>query len=178
VQLEARTLEPLDDEAAVGCVLGLRIGERQAEQRQALSLAGATPPVELQAVGTPRAQDRVADIMAGFGEKATARLGRTLGESEPIAPLLGQTVGAEAAKEHVVGAGVLGVQLEAVAFEPLHLDRLAFDLLFVLIGDGEAKDRQAAVLLPKVTDTAVDTLTGLWEAALGRAGRAGRGQHK
>src|SRR5262249_15127039 len=129
MQLEARALEPLDSEHAIARVLCLWVGERQAEQRQALGLAHAAPPVELQAVSTPGAQDRIANVVAGLGKEAAAWLGRALGKGEPVAALLLEAIGTQPAKQHVVGARVLGVQFQAVALEPLHLNRPAPDLL-------------------------------------------------
>jgi hypothetical protein len=72
------------------------------------------------------------------------------------------------------------VQLEAIALEPLQLEQLAFDLLLMLIGGREAEDRQAAVLLPELTDATADALAGLGEAALIglRAGALGSSQQQ
>src|SRR5262245_54261400 len=113
--------------------------------------------------------------MSSLGEKAAAILRLGLGEGKPVAALLIEPVDAQAAKQDIIGARILGVQLQTVALEPLELHRPALDLLLALRRDREAKDRQAAVLLPELADAAVDALTGLGEAARRRAGRARQG---
>jgi hypothetical protein len=113
--------------------------------------------------------------MARLGEEAAAILRLAFGELEPVAALLHQPIGAQAAQQHIVGAPVLGVQLEAVALEPLHLHGPALDLLLALGRHREAKHRQPAVLLPELADAAIDALAGLGEAAGRSASRARRG---
>src|SRR5262245_35646787 len=96
VQLEARALEPLHRVAPARRVLDLRLGERQAEQRQVLGLTLAPLAVELQPAGAPRLENVTTDIVASLGEEAAARLGAGLGEGEPVAALLLEAVDAEA----------------------------------------------------------------------------------
>src|SRR5262249_30829013 len=113
-------------------------------------------------------------VMSSLGEEAAAALRLAFREGEPVAALLREPIGAQAAQQHIVGVGVLGVQLQPVALEPLNLHRPALDLLLVLVGRWEAEDRQAAVLLPELADAAVDALPRLGETARRRVGRARR----
>src|SRR5690606_36684749 len=77
------------------------------------------------------------------------------------AALLSEPVHAEADEQHIVGRGVLRVQLEPVALEPLSLERAALDELLLLGAHREAEDRQAAVLLPVLADPTADAEAGL-----------------
>jgi hypothetical protein len=132
VQLEAGALDPLHRELLALDRLGHLVAERQAEQRQAFLEALAVAAVELQPAGLPGPPDLAADVMAGLGEEAAAVFSLALGEGEPVAALLLERVHADPAQQHVVGAGVLGVQLQAGTLEPLSLDRPVLDLLLVL----------------------------------------------
>jgi hypothetical protein len=152
MQLEARALEPLDCVGLPFDQLLLRVAERQAEQRQALGRARTAFAVELQAAGAPGRQDRAADVVAGLGEELAYLARRRSREGHTVAALLIQAIRAEPAQQHVVGARVGGVQLQAGALEPLHLRRLAFDALLLLWPDREAEYRQPAVLFPKLAD--------------------------
>ncbi len=109
VQLEARPLEPLDHEHAIWRRFGLRVAQRQAKQRQALGLAGAQRTVELKAAGAPGPQDRAADVVAGRGGEVAVELRLRSREGRPVASALRQAIGAQAAKQHVIGRLVLGV---------------------------------------------------------------------
>jgi hypothetical protein len=106
--------------------------------------------------------------MAGFGEEPAAVLRASLRECEGIAALLGQPIGAEPTEQHIVGARILGVQLEPVALEPLHLQLTAFYRFDLLRRYWKAKYRQATVLLPKLADTPLDTKACLRKTALAR----------
>src|SRR5207249_2592913 len=83
--------------------------------------------------------------------------------SDALCPRAG---GAEPAQQDIVGAAVLRVQLQAVALEPLRLDRAALDRLGLLGRDREAEHRQPAVLFPELADAPCDTVAGLGKAAL------------
>src|SRR5690606_10220251 len=123
VQLEAGALEPLGEIlAAVAAHLAAGLGEGQPEERQALGGAEAAPPVKVQAVALPVAQEGVADEVPRLGEILAAGLASAarLRLALPVAAELPQPLVAEAAEEHIVGSGVLGAQLEAVALELLH----------------------------------------------------------
>src|SRR5262245_42922997 len=109
-------------------------------------------------MAAPVAQERLADVMAGLSEEATAGLGGALRKSDPITALLAQAIRAKAAKQDIVGAYVLGVQLQAVALELLDLQAPFFDQLLVLRADREAEDRQTAVLLPEVANASAHAL--------------------
>src|SRR5262245_617439 len=70
------------------------------------------------------------------------------------------------------------MQLETVALEPLHLNRPVLDRLLALRAYREAEDRQAAILLPELTDAPVDALPSLGKTALGCIGRGRGGQRQ
>src|SRR5215212_666161 len=73
--LHAGTLEPLDRAAdPVGADLCRRLGNGEAEQRQALGLALPSASIELQPVRAPVGQERRAEVVPGLGEVATACL--------------------------------------------------------------------------------------------------------
>ncbi len=113
--------------------------------------------------------------MLRLGDEDAARLSPRLGggprEGEPVAALLSQTVDAQPAQQYIVRASILGVQLEALALEPLGLHRAALGALKrPLLGDREAEDGQPAVLLPELADAAADAEAGLGEAARPRLG--------
>src|SRR5260221_10253639 len=118
--------------------------------------------------------------MTSLGEEAAAGLRTALGERERVAALLGQSVGAQPAQQHIVGSRVLGVQLQPIALEPLHLQGLALDRVLLLRCDRQAEYRQAAVLLPELADAPIDAEAGLAEAALDglRLSTAGRRQRQ
>src|SRR4029453_8411112 len=92
--------------------------------------------------------------MSGLGGEQAARLrwAANLRESVPITPLALQQIVAEATKQYIVGAGVLRVQLEAIALEQLDQVGLAFNLLLRGGRLGQAKHRQATVLVPEVAE--------------------------
>src|SRR5690606_3314867 len=114
---------------------------------------------------------RLGEILAA-GLASAARLRLAL----PVAAELPQPLVAEAAEEHIVGSGVLGAQLEAVALELLHQHLGAAYLLQARRADGEAEHRQAAALLPIFGKAALDTVGHLAEAepALRLSGRGGQ----
>src|SRR5262245_49166278 len=130
----------------------------------------------------PCLQNITAHIVPRLGEETTARCCTALGEGVPVATLLRQPVGTKPTEQDIIGAGVFGVQLQAVALEPLDLEWLAFDLLLLLRRDREAKDRQTAVLLPELADASFDAEPGLGETALAglceRAVRCGYGEQR
>src|SRR6266508_562072 len=142
VQLEARALEPLHAVILALDRLGLRIAQRQAKQRQALGLALALLAVELQAAGAPGRQDRAADMMASFGEESAVGLRFGLGESNPVAALLGQPVDAKPPEQDIIGPRVFGVQLQPYSLEPLRLNGLAFQRLLLLRRHWEPEDSE------------------------------------
>src|SRR5205085_8444097 len=100
--------------------LPLGTGKRLAEERQAFCGSLALLAIELQAVGAPVAQKRLADIVAGAGEELAARPGRALGKIEPVAAGLLKRAIAQPAQQHIVGPLILGVQLQPVPLEVLH----------------------------------------------------------
>ena len=164
VQLEAAALEVLDD---VGP--SFQLGSELARHREAKALQAA--------VGPPVGRERAADLVAGLGERGAAGAGggrRTLlpGRAELLQALHTEAPGGHAA---------VGLNLQPVALEPLHLERRALDGLGGLGGDREAKDGEAAAALPGGADRPADALPGLGEAALiglgqGRGGEGDKGE--
>src|SRR3712207_6581266 len=121
--LEARPLEPLrHDRVAVRIRLATRRGERQAEERERLGVACTLPPIELQAMRLPVAQERIADDLPRTTdvESSAAALGRRARRNALDAPSLAlKQLGAQPSEQHMVGRSVFGMSLEAIALEPL-----------------------------------------------------------
>ena len=55
------------------------------------------------------------------------------------AALRAQPIHTQPAQQHVIGSLTIGVQLQPIALEPLHLARLPFDQLLLLRGDWQAE---------------------------------------
>jgi hypothetical protein len=179
VVLEARALKPLGHHRVARAVgLGLRRGERQAKQRQALGLAGAAPAIELQAVAVPVAQERLAQVVPGLAEKPAAGPRLLLGEAGPVAALAAQLLIAQPAEQHIVGRAVLGVGLEALALEPLGIEAALGRALRPAVAQGQPKHRQPAVALPEAQELAGSTSAGGLKAALALLGQAWRGREQ
>ena len=89
-------------------------------------------PSNSEPAALPRRQERAAHVVSALGEILAARLWFRARILPPIASLREQVLVAQAAEQDVVGRGVLGVELEALALEPLHLQRAAVDLLLLL----------------------------------------------
>src|SRR6266498_3515004 len=161
--LEARALEPLRL-YGLALLIGvlIRLGDRQAEQRQVLGIALAAPPIKLQAVGRPLSQKAdarllVADGVPGLREvHAASHRAWHDGLGCPVDAALLERFGAQPPEQHVIGPRALLVQLEALALEVL--DRAAsFDQL---ARDREAKHGQPTVLLPELAELQA----AMWQA--------------
>src|SRR5262245_22844145 len=83
----------------------------------------------------------------------------------PVASLVAQPVGAQPAKQHIVGRRVFRMQLEARPLEPLYPNWPALDPLALLRGNWKAEHTQPAVLLPVFMEAAGDAVARLAEAA-------------
>src|SRR5688572_4808483 len=92
----------------------------------------------------------------------------------PVTPLEQQCIVTEAAKQHIIGWRMLGVQFEAGALEPLGLDCRALDIFRAQRRDRKAEHRQAAVALPISADAPADAQAGLLKAALALCNSARR----
>ena len=112
MELEAGAFEPLHLVLlTVRQRLGLQTGHWQAEQCQTLGGADGFFVVQHEAVGLPHLQNITANGMTGLAKDLTAAGVTVFGKGEPIATLLVEAVGAEAPEEHIVGAGICGVEL-------------------------------------------------------------------
>ena len=89
----------------------------------------------------PGGQDVTAGVVPRFTKETAVRLASTLREGKRVATLLRQTIGAQPAQQHIIRSLILGVQLQPVALEPLHLAWLAFDQLLLLRADRQPERR-------------------------------------
>src|SRR5262249_41923401 len=100
-------------------------------------------------------------------------LGLAFRERLPIAALAPQQLVAQPAEQHVIWRAVLGVLLEALALEPLGVERGLGALLHAHLAGREAKDRQAGVAAPRPQKCPGGALARLGEA-LARGRGSGR----
>lgn len=95
----------------------------QGHPPQADAISGSSKPAQPEP--RPERSERVTNVVARLREEGTPRLRSYGGCWLGIAPLLG----AEPAEQHIVGVGVLGVQLQALTLEPLYEAGPVADLL-------------------------------------------------
>lgn len=170
MQFEAGAFKPLHLQPLLVDQIGDGRSEGQTKEGQTFRVAEAGLAIQFDAVGTPGAQEGFTHVLLGLGEEATAGGGPTVDRPAPTAALTVLDFNAEVTEQDIVGRRVVGVEFEAVAFEPLHLHGLSFDHFLALCGDGEAKDGQTAVLLPEGAEAPVDTEAGFGKAAGLRGG--------
>ena len=65
------------------------------------------------------------------------------------------------------------MEFKAITFEALHGECFAVDGALFFTSNGEAKNGQSTILLPKFADAPIDALIGFTEAALGGLGGDG-----
>src|SRR4051812_26186317 len=79
------------------------------------------------------------------------------GKGNPVAPLLCEPVNAQPSQQDIVRRLIFRVQFQPVALEGLCLKGSALDDSILLWAGRIAEDRQAAIVLPELTDASGNT---------------------